>query len=96
MPMPKGHKTERGYATTDAFDGGLSYREIAEIMTASDKKMNHSSVRNYMISALTKIAEELAVTVGAQVSEAKLKEIAGDPRFQAALCGIIRDRVDCD
>lgn len=94
--MPKGHKTERGYATTDAFDGGLSYREIAEIMTASDKRMNHSSVRNYMISALMKIAQELSDTVGAQVSEEKLKEIAGDPRFQAALCGIIRDRVDCD
>lgn len=96
MPMPKGHKSERGYVTTETFEGGLSYREIAEIMTFSDKRMNHSSVRNYMIAALTKVAEELSSTVGVQVSEDKLKEIAGDPRFQSALCGIIRDRVDRD
>jgi hypothetical protein len=94
--MPKGHKSERGYVTTEAFEGGLSYREIAEIMTHSDKRMNHSSVRNYMIAALTKVAEELSTTVGATVSDDKLKEIAGDPRFQSALCGIIRDRVDRD
>ena len=96
MPMPKGHKSERGYVTTETFEGGLSYREIAEIMTFSDKRMNHSSVRNYMIAALTKVAEELSSTVGVQVSDDKLREIAGDPRFQSALCVIIRDRVDRD
>ena len=94
MPMPKGHKTERGYVTTDTFDGGLSYREIAEIMTAEGSTMNHSSVRNYMLSALTKIAQELSSTVGAQMGEEDLKRVAGDPRFQGALCGIIRDRID--
>jgi hypothetical protein len=96
MPMPKGHKSDRGYVTTETFEGGLSYREIAEIMTASDKRMNHSSVRNYMISALSKVAEELTCTVGVKVSDERLKEIAGDPRFQSALCGIIRDQVDRD
>ena len=96
MPMPKGHRSERGYVTTDGFEGGLSYREIAEIMTCSDKKMNHSSVRNYMISALTKIAEELAITAGAPVTDDKLKKIAGDPQFQIALCNIIREQVDRD
>jgi len=96
MPMPKGHRSERGYATTESFEGGLSYREIAEIMSASDKQMNHSSVRNYMISGLMKIAEELTDTVGVPVSDEKLKRIASDPQFQAALCNIIRDRVDRD
>jgi hypothetical protein len=28
MPMPKGHKSEYGYAT--ASNGGMGYREIAE------------------------------------------------------------------
>ena len=93
MPMPKGHKSERGYVTTEAFEGGLSYREIADIMTATDKQMNHSSVRNYMISALMKIADELSTVAGVTLSEEKLKEVAGDPRFQSALCGIIRDRI---
>ena len=93
MPMPKGHKSERGYVTTEAFEGGLSYREIADIMTATDKQMNHSSVRNYMISALMKIADELTTVAGVTLSEEKLKEVAGDPRFQSALCGIIRDRI---
>lgn len=92
--MPKGHKAERGYVTTDTFDGGLSYREIAEIMTADGSTMNHSSVRNYMLSALTKIAQELCDTVGAKMGEEELKRVAGDPRFQGALCGIIRDRID--
>jgi hypothetical protein len=91
--MPKGHKSERGYVTTEAFEGGLSYREIADIMTATDKQMNHSSVRNYMISALMKIADELTTVAGVTLSEEKLKEVAGDPRFQSALCGIIRDRI---
>lgn len=94
--MPKGHKSERGYATTESFEGGLSYREIAEIMSASDRQMNHSSVRNYMIAALMKIAEELTDTVGVAASDEKLKRIAGDPQFQAALCNIIRERVDRD
>lgn len=93
MPMPKGHKSERGYVTTEAFEGGLSYREIADIMTATDKQMNHSSVRNYMISALMKIADELTTVAGVTLSGEKLKEVAGDPRFQSALCGIIRDRI---
>ena len=96
MPMPKGHKSERGYVTTEAFQGGLSFREIAEIMTATDKRMNHSSARNYMITALVKIAEELADTVGVPVTDDKLKQIACDPQFQSALCSIIRDRVDRD
>ncbi len=93
MPMPKGHKSERGYVTTEAFEGGLSYREIADIMTATDKQMNHSSVRNHMISALMKIADELTHVAGVSLSEERLKEVAGDPRFQSALCGIIRDRI---
>ena len=49
-----------------------------------------------MISALSKVAEELTVTVGVKASDERLKEIAGDPRFQSALCGIIRDQVDRD
>jgi hypothetical protein len=93
MPMPKGHKSERGYVTTDAFEGGLSYREIAEVMTASNQTMNHSSVRNHMISALIKIAEELTSTVGVKASEDQLRVIAGDPQFQSALCSLMRDRV---
>lgn len=96
MPMPKGHKSERGYVTSETFEGGLNYRQIAEIMTASGSKMNHSSVRHNMISALMKVAEELTHTVGVKLTEERLKEVAGDPRFQGALCGIIRDRIESD
>jgi hypothetical protein len=92
--MPKGHRSERGYVTTETFDGGLSYREIAEVMSATDAPMNHSSVRNQMLSALSKIADELTVITGKRLSESELKAVAGDPRFQGALCGIIRDRID--
>ena len=94
MPMPKGHRSEHGYATTEAFDGGLSYREIAEIMTDEGSKMNHSSVRNYMISALSKIAGEMMAVAGAHPDDRRVRQVAGDPRFQSALCGIIRDRID--
>ena len=58
MPMPKGHRSERGYVTTDGFEGGLSYREIAEIMTCSDKKMNHSFFKGCLMTITPQIFDK--------------------------------------
>ena len=33
MSMPKGHKSQHGYATVSGIDGGLDYRSIALKMT---------------------------------------------------------------
>ena len=51
MSMPKGYKVEHGYATVG---DGLGYREIAEKMTETGDKMNHSTARNVFLSAMSK------------------------------------------
>ena len=84
MSMPKGFKSENGYATSKSLNG-KTYHEIAFIMKENGFKMNHSTVRNIFIKALIKIANNITVLYGMKLSEAELKKIAIDPRFQEAI-----------
>tara|TARA_B100000131_G_scaffold48593_1_gene43202 strand:- start:111 stop:374 length:264 start_codon:yes stop_codon:yes gene_type:complete len=79
--MPKGYTSEFGYATVSSGEGCLTYREIAEIMTADGDKINHSTARNIFLRAMRKIASEVASDYNDCDSDA----IAEDPRFQAAI-----------
>lgn len=90
MPMPKGHKKENGYSTVQS-QGGLGYREIAEVMTRSGDNMNHSTARNIFLRAVKKVARDTCVTAGAKLSDAEIERIASDPRFQSGLIEIIND-----
>lgn len=92
MPMPKGHKSSHGYATTSVFEGGLGYREIAEAMTAKGQKMNHSTARHVLVQALDKIAKGVCDAYGKTVTDDDLKRIASDPRFQAGIYDMLRDK----
>ena len=83
MPMPKGHKSENGYATVTGH--GKGYREIAEDMTANGHKMNHATARNHFIRAMEKLASKVQ-----PVSNKSVPELAADPRFQDAIASIIR------
>jgi len=84
MPVQKGKKYSKGYATVTG--EGLGYREIAEIMTESGHKMSHSSAKNYFLRAMRKLAEPLE-----KYSNKSTHEIAIDPDFQAAIIGIIKN-----
>ena len=90
MSMPKGHKSKHGYATVSSMAGGLGYREIAEKMSESGDKMNHSTARNIFLSAMKKIARDSCVAAGAPLCDENLKRISSDPRFQSGVIDIIR------
>jgi hypothetical protein len=87
MSMPKGHKSEFGYATVSSDDGCLGYREIAEIMTAQGDEMNHSTARNNFLRAMEKLAAPIAAKYGSNDA----RQISQDPRFQSCVQQILDD-----
>ena len=85
--MANKKKHANGYAT---FDEGLGFREIAELLhdtQETPKKMRHTSIRNYFLRGMEKLAEPIAKQSGRTV-----REIARDPRFQTALAEILRSK----
>ena len=89
MPMPKGFKSENGYATTKSFAGGEDYRTIANKMTKQGYKMNHATARNVFLSALRKLAKPVHQMNDMPVNEDMLQKTAKDPRFQAGVAEIL-------
>ena len=92
MSMPKGHVSAHGYATVSHDEGGLGYREIAEIMCESGFKMNHSTARNIFLSAMRKVARDSCHIFGIDPTEENLKRISSDPRFQSGVIDILKSR----
>jgi hypothetical protein len=90
MTMPKGFKSDNGYATTSEL-GGKSYQEIANEMTDKGFKMNHSTARNVCVNGLVKIAKQVTELQGLRLCEKDIIKIAKDPRFQSGVSDIIRD-----
>lgn len=85
MANKKSH--DHGYAT---FKDGKGFREIAEQLHdegATPKKMRHTSIRNYFLRGM----EKLAIPIAEQ-SDRSVREIARDPRFQMALAEILRSK----
>jgi hypothetical protein len=91
MSMPKGHRSQHGYATVTA-EGGLGYREIAERMSQSGDKMNHSTARNIFLSSMRKIAKDICKLHKITADTEKINKIATDPRFQEGIIEIMKDR----
>ena len=80
---------QHGYAT---FKDGMGFREIADQLVEdgmTSKKMRHTSIRNYFLRGMEKLAEPIAKQSGRTV-----REIARDPRFQLALAEILRSNED--
>ena len=76
---------DHGYAT---FKDGMGFREIADQLHeegATPKRMRHTSIRNYFLRGMEKLAEPIA-----EQSNRTVREIARDPRFQIALAEILR------
>ena len=90
MSMPKGFKSENGYATV-AKDGGMTYKDIAEKMTEKGFKMKHSAARNVLLSAMQKIAHEVCGLYG--MSENNISRVASDPRFHACVAEYLDDEI---
>ena len=91
MSMPKGHRSQHGYATVTA-EGGLGYREIAEKMSDLGDKMNHSTARNIFLASMRKIAKDICNLHKINVSSEQITKIATDPRFQEGIIEIMKDR----
>jgi hypothetical protein len=92
MAKPKGHKSQHGYSVFSEFDGGLGYKDIAEKMTERGHKMNLSTARNVLVSALDKVAVGVCEAYGVSTDDEDLKRIASDPRFQSGIYDILSER----
>ena len=92
--MANKKKHENGYAT---FEDGMGFREIADKLHETGETprlMRHTSIRNYFLRGMEKLAEPIAKESGRTV-----REVARDPRFQTALAEILRshhDKTDID
>ena len=75
MAMPKGFKSENGYATSKSLSG-KTYHEISETMREKGYKMNHSTARNIFISSLKKVASEMTSLYDLNLSDKQIKKIA--------------------
>ena len=89
MSMPKGHKSENGYATVTSIEGAKDYRTIADHMTGEGHKMNHATARNVFLRAMKKIAEPLHTMYDMPKDEASIMRTAKDPRFQESVFEIV-------
>ena len=94
MSMPKGFRSNHGYATVSSIEGGSGYREIAEHMTDKGFKMNHSTARNIFLSAMSKFAENACELYSISPTKENLKRISADPRFQSGILEILNDIAD--
>jgi len=92
MAKPKGHKSQHGYSVFTDFEGGLGYKDIAEKMTESGHKMNLSTARNVLVSALDKVAKGVCDAYGVEATDTDLKRIASDPRFQSGVYDLLLSR----
>jgi hypothetical protein len=82
--LKKGTKFEDGYSTAK---NGADYRKISKILEEEHGIcMNHVSVRNYSLRALSIIASSLANSLGEDVNE---EEICKSPLFHEAIAEIL-------
>jgi hypothetical protein len=82
-------KINKKYVTTNDYNG-LDYRSIAEIMTKSGNKMNHSSVRNYITRGFCKVVKGISKDYGLNYSDEQIKKIAQSPDFQSSIIDIMK------
>ena len=89
MSMPKGYKSEHGYATVAGQAGGLDYRTIAEKMTDDGHKMNHATARNIFLRAMKKLAAPVCEVFGEESNDSTVNRTARDPRFQESMIELV-------
>ena len=88
MSMPRGFKSEHGYATLIK-TGGMSYKDIAEEMTKRGFKMRHSAARNILLEAMKKLA--VGVCELYDMDDTDIMKVARDPRFQECVASYLEE-----
>lgn len=88
MPLQKGSRVQRGYATVSE-DEGVNYRDISDTMTELGYKMNHSSARNYVIRVMKKFATAYAQHFDRELTENQLNEVVRSPGFQSTIADVL-------
>ena len=83
-------KSVKGYATV-IDDDGINYREIADIMSEVGFVMNHSSARNYILRVMTKFAQAFNSEWELELTDEKLRRIAGEPKFQNVISDLLHN-----
>lgn len=77
------------YATiTD--DEGVDYRKISHEMSKRGWKMNHSSVRNYVLRIMQKFAVEYSECLDSKVKRDNTLDIAKNPEFQVMVSDLVQ------
>lgn len=89
--MPKGFKSEKGYATVTNFPGALDYRAIAERMSDDGDTMNHSTARNVFLRAMKKLASSMHTLYDLDLTEEALERTVKDPDFQEGVYDVMMD-----
>jgi len=70
-------------------DEGVNYRDIAQLMTESGYKMNHSSVRNYVIRIMKKFVSAYVSRNDINLTDERIDEIAKSSSFQKVMANIL-------
>ncbi len=69
---------------------GLGLYDVANIMTKSGHKMNHSTVRNIINRSFVKIAENISKKYGMEHSNEDIFNIAKSPQFQESVIELLK------
>jgi hypothetical protein len=91
MSMPKGYKSDQGYATVSGEGGGMDYRTIAELMSDDGHKMNHATARNIFLRAMKKLATPLCELYELDEEPGRIDRMSKDPRFQSSMVDVVSD-----
>jgi hypothetical protein len=77
---------QHGYATS-ANLGGIGYVEITKRLADGGDSISMSSVRNFYLSGLRKIAHEVCITQGVDKRDIHetVEKMVFDPRFQESI-----------
>jgi ActR/RegA family two-component response regulator len=71
-------------------DDGVDYRKISREMSKRGWKMNHSSVRNYVLRIMQKFASEYSLSIDNKIKKDNTLDIAKNPEFQAMVSDLIQ------
>jgi|TARA_Y100000034_G_scaffold8798_1_gene9479 hypothetical protein len=82
--------SNKKYVTSLDYNG-MDYRSIAEVMTKSGHKMNHSSVRNYITRGFCKVVKGMSKDYGINYTDDQIKKIAQSPEFQSSIIDLMKE-----
>lgn len=81
------------YVTTSNYQG-MGYYDIADLMTKSGEKMNHSTARNIVIRGFIKIVKNISIKYGKNYTNEQIKEIAKSPQFQESIIEVMKGNLN--